>query len=341
MIKKIVLAAAGGLLILVLLNLNLIIYGLEQARGQLHIVWNAKPVEEYLSDPDVPDSVKQKLKFIQVVREYAVNELGLNDSDNYTAMYDQKGKPVLWVVTGCKPYAFEPKEWHFPVIGSMPYKGYFVEEDAIETMEELKVEGYDAGIRTVGGWSTLGWFNDPILSNMLYRSDGELANLIIHELVHATIFVKDSVDFNENLASFIGDKGTFKFLADQYGKDSKIYQDYMKEEGDELAYTMHILRGADSLEVLYKSFDNSTEEEIMKEKKEALITRIMNKLDTLQLNDANYLQATKGYQPNNTFFMSFMRYRSKQDHLEALYQTKFNSDLASYITYLKEKHPFL
>lgn len=340
MIKKILLAVAGVLLILLAWNYEVIVYGLKQARGQLHIVWNAQPVEEYLSDPAVPDSVKQQLLFIQEVRHYAVKELGLNDSENYTTMYDQKGKPVLWVVTGCEPYALKAKEWHFPIVGTMPYKGFFVEEDATKTMEELKAEGYDAGVRTVGGWSTLGWFKDPILSNMLNRSKGNLANLIIHELVHATIFVKDSVDFNENLASFIGDKGTYKFLRDQYGADSEIYQDYLEEESDEKKYTAHILRGADKLEALYSSFKGLPEDE-KNEQKQKLIRVIMNELDTLTLNDENYLQNIKGFQPNNTFFISFMRYRSKQDDFEKLYATRFNSNLASYIRYLKKKHPFL
>ncbi|GAA0890865.1 aminopeptidase [Fulvivirga kasyanovii] len=340
MIKKITLAIVAILAILIIWNFDLVVYGLKQARGQLHIVWNARPVEDYLADPAVADSVKQKLYFIQEVREYAVDELGLNDSDNYTAMYDQKGKPVLWVVTGSKPFAFEAKEWDFPVVGTMPYKGFFVEDDANKTLEELKAEGYDAGMRTVGGWSTLGWFKDPILSNMLYRNTGDLANLIIHELVHATIFVKDSVEFNENLASFIADKGTYRFLKDKYGVDSPEYKTYVREVEDEQDYIAHILRGADSLEVLYSSFGDIAEDE-KKTKKEEMIALIMQELDTLRLNKADYLQGIKGYQPNNTYFMSFMRYRSKQNNLDELYTQKFNGNLNEFIAYLKKKHPFL
>lgn len=340
MIRKITLAIVAVLVILIIWNFDLIVYGLKQARGQLHIVWNARPVEDYLADPEVADSVKNKLYFIQEVRKYAVDELGLNDSDNYTAMFDQKGKPVLWVVTGCQPYAFEAKEWRFPVVGTMPYKGFFVEEDAVQTMEKLKEEGYDAGVRTVGGWSTLGWFNDPILSNMLHRNTGDLADLIIHELVHATIFVKDSVEFNENLASFIAEKGTHKFLKDKYGEDSEVYRQYLKNVEDEKNYIAHILRGADSLERLYQSFEG-VEESVKKERKEKMIAKVMQELDTLKLNKANYLQGVKGYQPNNTFFMSFMRYRSKQNNLDELYTKKFNSNLNEFIAYLKKKHPFL
>lgn len=340
MIKKISIGVVFILVVLMIWNFDLLVYGVKQAKGQFNIVWNARPVQEYLSDPAVPDSVKNKLRYIETVRKYAIDELGLNNTDNYTSMYDQKGKPLLWVVTGCKPYAFEPKEWKFPVVGKMPYKGFFVEEDAIKTKERLQEEGYDAGIRTVGGWSTLGWFNDPILSNMLARSTGDLANLIIHELVHATIFVKDSVDFNENLASFIGDEGARQFLRDQYGPDSEEYTTYLQEVEDEKNYVAHVLRGADSLDVLYKSFHEGMPEEDKELYKQQLIGKIMQELDTVTLNDLNFLKNVKGYQPDNTFFMSFMRYRSKQSNLDTIYND-FHGDLPAFILHLKKKHPFL
>ena len=82
---------------------------------------------------------------------------------------------------------------------------------------ELESEGYEVRIRPVGAWSTLGFFNDPILSNMLERSPGALAELIIHEMTHATLYVKDGVDFNENLATFVGEQGALEFLEAQYG----------------------------------------------------------------------------------------------------------------------------
>lgn len=341
MIKKTILAISAILVVLLLINIDLVIYGLKQAKGQMHIIYNARPVDELLADDNVADSVKIKLRLIQQVRTYAVQELGLNDSDNYTSMYDQQGKPVLWVVTGCKPYALEAKEWDFPVVGTMPYKGFFIEKDAMRTMEELEEEGYDAGVRTVGGWSTLGWFNDPILSNMLDRNTGELANLIIHELVHATIFVKDSVDFNENLASFIAEKGAFMFLEDTYGVESPVYAEYTKDVEDDINYIAHILRGADSLEVLYSSFDTDAREVVKKSKKDQMIDRIMSSLDTLNLNKSDYLKKLKGYKPNNTYFMSFMRYRSKQNNLDNLYTERFNSNLNEFIVYLSNKHPYL
>ena len=125
MIKKVLGVLGVALLVVILWNYELVYYALVQGKGQLSIVWKAKPVEVFLEDPATPDSIKQKLHFIGEVREFAVNELGLNDTENYTTMYDQQGKPLLWVVTGCEPYAFEAKAWKFPLVGEMPYKGFF------------------------------------------------------------------------------------------------------------------------------------------------------------------------------------------------------------------------
>ena len=338
--KRIFLAVFIVLVGLILWNFKLVSYGIAQGIGQLEIVWNAKPVSEYLQDDDVPDSTKQKLIFIEEVRDYAVNQLGLNNTDNYTTMYDQKGEPILWVVTGCEPFDFKAKEWEFPVLGKVPYKGFFDKEKAKKAYEVLKEQGYDAGIRTVGGWSRLGWFSDPILSNMLERDWGDLANLIIHELVHATIFVKDSISFNENLASFIAHEGALRFLEDKYGKDSKEYKNYQIESHDLKLQIDHILRGTESLRALYASITKIPEEEKI-EAKQKLITQIMNTSDTLSFQDSSRSNRLRGKQPNNTYFMSYMRYEAKQQDLSALYEEKFNRNLNDFIIFLKEKHPFL
>ena len=317
---------------------ELIYYGLVQGKGQLSIVWNAKPVADFLQDPDTPDSIRQKLLFIEEVRRFAVEELTLNDTDNYTTMYDQKGKPILWVVTGCKPFAFETKVWDFPVVGQMPYKGFFKEEMAFDEMARVKEQGYDVGLRTVGGWSTLGWFKDPILSNMLGRSYGDLANLIVHELVHATVFVKDSVNFNENLASFIGDRGAEIFL-ERYYPDSHL-ADYKNELRNEKIFIGHVLYGADQLDSLYRSFGNVRDTVRVKLKRK-LIDRIVISMDTLSLSDKSFLSRIKGRELNNAYFMSFLRYRSKQMSLDSLYTDRFDEDLSIFIQHFKEKHPFL
>ena len=326
--------------ILVIWNFDLIRYGIRQASGQLHIIYNAKPVEIFLSDSTVSDEVKDKLRLVEDVKAFAHEKLHLAETDNYTEMYDQKGQPLLWVVTGCQPFNFEPYQWTFPVLGSVPYKGFFKKHLADEEFEAIKSLGLDAGMRTVGGWSTLGWFNDPILSEMLNRSKGDLANLIIHELVHSTIFVKDSVEFNENLASFIADKGTLIYMSEKFGAHSDEMQHYVNEENDNKKFISHMLNGYDILDSLYLTMTDLNFEDKLS-KKEITIKTIIDNLDTLKLYDDTRLNNFKGFIPNNTYFMSFKRYQSKQGKLDSLYNKEFDQELVNFIEYLKNKHPYL
>lgn len=342
-IKRIFLALLLLILTAIVVKWDLVKYGFEQGKGQMHIIWNARPVEEYLADPSFPDSLKQKLALINKVRQFAIDSLSLKDTKNYKTLYDQHGKEVMWVVMASEPFALKAKEWTFPVIGSVPYKGFFDREKAVRLKEKLEAEGWDVNIRNPGGWSTLGWFTDPILSKMLTRSEGDLANLIIHEMAHATIFVKDSIDFNENLATFIGDRGTEQFLRATYGPHSQAYRSYMNEDHDYKLFADHMLHGAEKLDSLYHTMDADDPVEEKRRRKEDMIRQIVNSLDTLALSTKSP-RPSQRYQenlPNNAYFMNFMRYQSKQDVFMKEWKNRFGGDLRAYIEYLSEKYPFL
>jgi predicted aminopeptidase len=341
--KKVLLVFLTIIAVLVVIYWDLISYGVRQGRGQLNIVWNARPVSEFLSDPSFPDSLKQKLRLIDEVRKFAIDSLGLKDTENYKTLYDQKGEEIMWVVTACEPFRLEAKQWNFPVIGSVPYKGFFNKERAIALKNELEKEGWDVSIRNPGGWSTLGWFTDPILSKMLERGEGDLANLIIHEMSHATIFVKDSIDFNENLATFIGDRGAEKFLISKYGANSKEYTSYINEDKDYLAYVDHMLRGTASLDSLYSTMRESDPVDVKKKQKEKKIAAIISALDTLTLSVTTQKPSArfKTKLPNNAYFMNFRRYQAKQVDFWEDYRNKFGGDLREYIRFMSERYPFL
>lgn len=342
-VKRTFLVIAVPVLVYIVAQWDLVTYGIRQASGQLHIIWNAKPVEEFLNDPAFPDSLKAKVHLVARVRRFAIDSLGLKDTRNYRTLYDQKGEEVMWVVMASEPFRLKAKEWDFPVIGSVPYKGFFDREEAINLRDELVREGWDVNIRNPGGWSTLGWFTDPILSEMLERSEGDLANLIIHEMSHATIFVKDSIDFNENLATFIGDRGAERFLLSAYGAHSDEYVTYMNEDRDYILFTDHMLRGAVMLDSLYQTFDANDPVEKKSALKREAIERIVQDLDTLSLSS----DAPKPSQrfaerlPNNAYFLNFIRYQSKQDIFQEELEKQFGGDLRAYIEYLSEKYPFL
>ena len=340
--KKITIGSGIVLILILIWQHELISYGLSQAKGQLAILWNARPVEEVMSDPLTPDSLKQKIILVQKVRKFAIDSLGVNDSDSYRTLYDQRGKPVLWVVTACEPFSLEDKKWSFPIIGTFSYKGFFNHDKALALREELKQQGYDTGIRTVSAWSTLGFFDDPIMSNLLFRTEGSVANTIVHELTHATVFVKDNLKFNENLASFVGDKGARAFLRHEYGERSAPYQAYEAYRSDREKYTEHMLRGTNQLDSLYQTITAETDSIKKARQKEALIRQIIKQADTLNLQSARYRKQLVRLQqkelPNNTFFKAFVRYRGETDSLEQAFATRANGDIRLYIAQLKEKY---
>jgi predicted aminopeptidase len=339
--RKFLLGVLFIFLILVAWYWQLVSYGVRQGIGQLRVVWNARPVSEVMIDPATPDSIKQKLQLIQEARQYAIDSLGLKDTENYKTLFDQKGKEIMWVITASEPFRLKEKRWDFPVLGSVPYKGFFDIEAARKEKEKLEAEGWDISATNPGGWSTLGWFKDPILSDMLYRNEGDLASLIIHEMVHSTIFIKDSIDFNENLASFIGDLAAVKFVIYKYGKNSEEHLTYINEDLDFRKYNAHVLRGAILLDSVYASIENLPLEKKQEAKKKAM-TRIVETMDTLTLfyNKTPSKRFEKKL-PNNSYFLSFRRYQSKQMDLTQMFERQFKSDFKTMVDFYKEKYPFL
>jgi predicted aminopeptidase len=311
---------------------GLISYGMMQAKGQLTILFDSRPIEEIRNAPLTPDSLLDRLIYMDSVKAFA-GRLGLNVGDNYTSVYDQKGKDILWNVSACRPYAFESYQWTFPVIGSFGYKGFFKLDKAKKLANRLEKEGWDVRIRSVGAWSTLGWFNDPLMSNQLFKPKGSFAETIFHESTHATIFYPDSLVFNENIASFIGKQATLLFLKQQFGDTSSILNAYLQTEEDAMRFRNHILIGKDKLDSLYASFED-TDDTTKRISKEKMIAAIVNNLDTLSFYNSNYRHVFDHVHPNNAFFMGYNRYYSHEPMLRHML-SQHNNDLAGWIQSLK------
>lgn len=330
------LVLAGGYLVV---NYKLALYGWAQLRGQLHIVFSARPVEDCLKDPAFPDSLKKKLLFIADVRQYATDSLGLKDSKNYTSLYDQHGQPALWVLTACAPYAMQPYEWTFPLLGAVSYKGFFEKERGVPEATALRAAGYDVDYHPTGGWSTLGWFRDPILSNMLRKREGQLAELIIHELSHATLFLPGSVDYNENFATFVGEQGALRYLTQRFGASSEVLQHYRFEQEDEARFGQYMLRAGRELDQLYKRMGDTLTEADKKRIKQTAIRDIVLNIKSLNLHYADrYPRYTAdSLLPNNCYFMSYSRYRKSQTEFQAALQ-QYNGDMRLWISTLREEN---
>ena len=340
LLKKILLIIGLVLFSLVLGNCKLVFYGIEQGIGQFKILRNAKPIEKYMKDKNFPDSLKQKLILIDEIKKFAIDSLGLNPSKNYTTLYDQKGKDILWVVLAAEKFEMKEYLWKFPFLGKLPYKGFFKLHKAKKEAKKLKNEGYDSYVSSVSAWSTLGFFKDPILSEILNRSEGQIARLIIHELTHSTLFVKGDAEFNENLATFVGDEGAKHFLIYKYGLNSKYYKEYFNELNDIENFSKHILKGAKQLDSLYKTFNDKMKNEDKEKFKQNTINKIINNLDTVTFNSPEYFNKKnyKNKNINNSFFISYITYRENQNIFFNEFNNDYNSNFKKYLKYLKSNY---
>ncbi|MAC95595.1 MAG: aminopeptidase [Flavobacteriales bacterium] len=339
MIKKILILFFLLIIGYLVYHYKSVIYGLGQAVGQAEVLWNANEIEDLMKNPDFPDSTKQKFRYIQEVKQFAQDSLGLNSSKNYSTFYDQNNKPILWVVTASPEFEIKAYEWRFPIAGKFSYKGFFDYQKAKEEAENLKEMGYDTKIDEVNAWSTLGWFKDPILSSMLNRSAGSLAELIIHELSHATVYRKNQVEFNENFATFVGKKGAENFLTYHYGKNSNELKEYLNNEKRSSYFKEYMHSATKELIEVYANFKEGLSIEEKRKIKSTAIENFKNRL----ANSSYYQDSLEAdarlskFHPNNAYFSGFLTYHAKQNNFEERLKEEFNGDLKSFIKAIKEE----
>ncbi|WP_341224648.1 aminopeptidase [uncultured Arcticibacterium sp.] len=322
-------------LIFYLIYFGEINYALRQAKGQLKIILNTTPIEEVLADSNFPDSLKAKIELIQEIKKFTVDSLGLKPSTSYLDYYEQHGKPILWVITACPPYSLENKKWEFPIAGEFAYKGHFEKEITQKEVAQLKREGFDVRVSEVSAWSTLGYLSDPILSSMLERDEGSLAALIIHELTHGTLFVKNDLAFNENLADFIGDQGALLFLQSKYGKGTEEIEKYKASKVFYEQFSKHIAHGTEKLDSLFQTFPPEMASIKKDSLKYDLIDEIMLSADSLSSNP-KYKYRGRGT-INNAYFTAYRTYQGKQNDFENELKSKFNNNFKEYLSHLKSK----
>ncbi len=245
-------------------------YILSQSGTYLSDRMQARPVEKVLADEAVSEETREFLNTVGDIISFAVNDLGLQESKNYTKYTELDREHLAYIVYASDELAFNQYMWDYPFLGKLPYQGYFSLESARKTEGKLQEEGYDTFVSIVDGFSSLGFFTDPLYSFMKEYSLYRLANLIIHEQTHATIWVKKDVAFNERLASFVGDTGAKLYIEKRFGKSSPEYEEIFSREADRERFLskMGELRG--ELETVYT--DTSLTEEAKREKKGDVIT---------------------------------------------------------------------
>ena len=219
--------------------------------GQMDILRKRQPISKLVEDPDTPAGLRQKLQFILAVRTFAETELQLTVKDNYLSYVALDRPYVVWNVFAAPEFSLTPKTWCFPIVGCVSYRGYFAEEDARRFGGSLTQEGYDVFIGGAIAYSTLGWFDDPVLSTFLSLSEPDIAALIFHELAHGILYVKDDTAFNESFATAVEQEGLRRWQA--AANDSGGYEKWLHTHQQHKMFTTLISKYRTQLEALYES----------------------------------------------------------------------------------------
>jgi predicted aminopeptidase len=188
------------------------------ASGQVRMLLARRDVAELMADPETPEKLRQQLALVQRVRDFA-GEIGLDVDGQYTSFADWPGDRIVTTIVATRPGEVDAAGFWFPIVGSVPYKGFFDEERARKEAAKLRDEGLDVCLFPVPAYSTLGWLDDPLTAPMLREEPGELIEMVLHELVHATIYVADEPEFNEGIATFIGQEAAIRFHEDAAERD--------------------------------------------------------------------------------------------------------------------------
>lgn len=255
-----------------------ITYYMKSAYNQAKILNARVSIEKALENQNLNENTKHKLRLALDARLFSEQKLGLKSTQNYTT-YSDIGRPyVSWIVHASPAFELKHHLWRFPIVGSLPYKGFFSEEEAKAEAQIFSDQNYDTYIRGVTAYSTLGWFEDPILNTMMNYSDHDLVNLIIHETVHATLFIKSQADFNEQLATFIGNLGTELFYRAREGSNSPTLDLISKESQDEKIFSDFISKEIDELTKWYQTAQSSRNTEEKKVRLRQINERFKSKI---------------------------------------------------------------
>ncbi|MSQ88653.1 MAG: aminopeptidase [Betaproteobacteria bacterium] len=196
-------------------------YYAQAVGGHLELMARAQPVASVLADPATPQALRERLELARSIRDYASRELKLPDNHSYRS-YADLGRPyVVWNVVAAPEFSLVPLASCFPVAGCVPYRGFFVRDDAERHAERLRRAGNDVSVRGVPTYSTLGRFDDPLLSSFIRYADAELAGLIFHELAHQLLYLKGEATFNESFAVVVERAGVQRWLA-ATGRSSEL-----------------------------------------------------------------------------------------------------------------------
>jgi predicted aminopeptidase len=296
-------------------------YVLRAGYEQAKLLNRRQPIARVVADPATPPEQRAKLELVVRARDFAADSLQLDAGRSYTMFAQLDSDTLLLVVSAAYPDRFRAHTWWFPIVGRVPYKGFFRQRDAWREAERLEARGFDTYVRPAGAFSTLGWFNDPLVSTLLRYDSVSLANTVIHEIFHNTLYLSGQAMFNESAAQFVGSRGAIAFFCGSaFGPETRECSRATDAWHDELVFGAYLSALVAELEALYGREELTTEqklelrEEIFRRRQDEFAREVRPRLRV-----ATYTGFTSN-PLNNATLISRRLYYHRLDLFEALYQ---------------------
>ncbi len=295
------------------------VYVVKAGIAEVGILRARRPIPEVLNDSTVDADIRGKLAYIVEARRFASTELGIDVGDSYT-MYTQLDRDTLaLVVTAAHRDRLVPKTWWFPIVGRVPYKGHFSVRGALNEEADLIADGYDTYVRPTAAFSTLGWFNDPVLSTTLNTDDVEVVTTVIHELSHQHLFVPGQVGFNESFATFVGRVGAVRFFCTREGSgpDSVKCQRALARWRDFQRFSVFLDGFVEELSIVYDDPGLTSDEKVAR--REAVFASALSRFDAIvapELEEFTFA-GFRDTPLNNATLLSRIRYYNRLPDFDA------------------------
>lgn len=286
------------------------------AKGQIQLMNGAVPITEALNTEPFTADQRNKLLLVKRIKAFGEKKLGLKKTHNYETVYPHSNQNPIYIVSASAKDRFSPKTWWFPIVGEMPYLGFFDLKEAKEERERLFRENLDVYVGRAGAYSTLGWFQDPVTMNLIDGTTPQLVYTLFHEMTHATLYVNGQGAFNEGLAVLVGKVGAFQFFENTFGL---MHPDTIKARNalaDERLFSRFLNALVDKLEKVY-TLQVSCEEKLAQ--RERVFATYLEKFEALKGDFKTRQFAHFGRIPlNNAYLMTVALYHRHFELFEAV-----------------------
>jgi predicted aminopeptidase len=298
-------------------------YLFHAATGQFRFLYHAVPVEEVLQQDSLTAEEKRRLALVSRIKEFGENQLGLKESDNYETI-NLKDRSPVYTVSASPKDKLALVTWWFPVVGDLPYLGFFDLEAARKQRDSLLAKDLDTFVGRAEAYSTLGWFKDPLSLHLIQGSDLNLVETILHEMTHTTLYVKGQGEFNEGLAQLVGKRGALLFLEQTFGPSHPATKEAHDSISDEGLFSTFLVSLLSELDALYK--DEHVPYSPKLSEREKTFARYIDKFNELK-EQMKTKRFTNFCQPglNNAYLMSVGLYHRHYGLFETVLARKGNS----------------